>query len=233
MRLIFVALITGLLPVQGMSGTPATFGQAKHVAREIYRQNPVSFYCDCQYQEVNKKLQPDFKSCGYVPRKNLRRASIVEWEHVVPAWWLGHQRQCWQHGGRKNCRKTDPVFRQAEADLMNLVPAIGEVNGDRSNFRFGMIEGEPRNYGQCDMEIDFKHRLAEPPPHRRGDIARIYFYMSKKYNLSISPAQEKLFQAWDKQDPVSEWELKKKDIIDAMNKPGDAAKLTKRRELTQ
>lgn len=217
MRLILVALITGILPLQGMSETPASFSQAKHAAREIYRQNPVSFYCDCQYQEINKKLQPDFNRCGYTPRKNTHRASRIEWEHVVPAWWFGHQRQCWKKGGRKNCSKTDPVFRQFEADLMNLVPAIGEINGDRSNFRFGMIEGEARHYGQCDMEIDFKQRIAEPPPHRRGDIARIYFYISKKYTLKISPAQEKLFTAWDKLDPISEWELKKNDLINKIN----------------
>ncbi len=29
-----------------------------------------------------------------------------------------------------------------EADLHNLVPAVGEINGDRSNYRFGMISGE-------------------------------------------------------------------------------------------
>ena len=101
---------------------------------------------------------------------------------------------------------------------MNLVPAVGEINGDRSNFRFGILEGEVRNYGQCDMEIDFKQRVAEPPPHRRGDIARIYFYMSKKYNLKISSAQHKLFTAWDKQDPISEWEQKRMSLINEFNK---------------
>lgn len=186
--------------------------------REIYADNPLSFYCDCRYHQVGKKLQVDFKSCGYVPRKNPQRAARIEWEHVVPAWWLGHQRQCWQDGGRKNCRQTDPVFRQAEADLMNLVPAVGEINGDRSNFRFGMIEGEARHYGQCDMEIDFKQRVAEPPPHRRGDIARIYFYMSKKYHIRLSSAQEKLFTAWDKQDPISTWEQERIRRIEGLSR---------------
>jgi endonuclease I len=31
----------------------------------------------------------------------------------------------------------DEVYQRAEADLHNLVPSIGEVNGDRSNFSFG------------------------------------------------------------------------------------------------
>ena len=215
MRLAVILLI-GLLPLQGMSAPPETFRQAKKVISKIYAENPISFYCDCPYQKIKGKLVVDWQACGYKPRKNPRRASRIEWEHIVPAWWLGHQRQCWQKGGRKYCSKHDPVFRKAEADLMNLVPAIGEVNGDRSNFRFGMIEGEARNYGQCDMEIDFKQRVAEPPPHRRGDIARIYFYMSEKYNIRLSKAQRRLFEIWDKQDPISEWEKNRIKKIESL-----------------
>ena len=201
-----VILLLGLLPLQGMSASPETFRQAKKVINKIYVENPISFYCNCPYKNTNNKLRPDWKACGYQPRKNPRRAARIEWEHVVPAWWLGHQRQCWKQGGRKFCRKNDPIFKKAEADLMNLVPAIGEVNGDRSNYRFGMLEGEQRKYGQCDMEIDFKQRVVEPPPHRRGDIARIYFYMSEKYNIKINKSQRRLFEVWNKQDPISEWE---------------------------
>lgn len=40
-----------------------------------------------------------------------------------------------------------------------------------------MIPNESRAYGQCDFEVDFKDRRAEPPANRQGDIARIYFYM--------------------------------------------------------
>jgi endonuclease I len=35
--------------------------------------------------------------------------------------------------------RNDTSFRMAEDNLCNLAPAIGEVNGDRSNMRFGMI----------------------------------------------------------------------------------------------
>jgi len=76
------------------------------------------------------------------------------------------------------------------SDLHNLVPSVGELNGDRSNLRFGMIPNEPRSYGLCDFEVDFKDRRAEPPVNRQGDIARIYFYMRDQYGLRklrISP----------------------------------------------
>ena len=126
----------------------------------------------------------------------------------MPAYHFGHQRQCWQKGGRRLCKK-DPVFKKMESDLHNLVPAIGEVNGDRSNYKFGMIEGEKRSYGSCDVEIKFKAKRAEPRPEVRGDISRIYFYMRDRYGLRLSRQQERLFKAWSNSDPVDSWERKK------------------------
>ena len=93
--------------------------------------------------------------------------------------------------------------------MRNLVPAVGELNGDRSNYRFGMIPGEPRAYGACDFEVDFKARVVEPRPEVRGDIARIYFYMAERYGLRISSRQKRLFEAWDKQDLVDAWEAER------------------------
>ena len=92
---------------------------------------------------------------------------------------------------------------------MNLVPAVGEINGNRSNYSFAMLEGEPRVYGACDFEVDFKARKAEPAPEVRGSIARIYFYMQKKYGLHITKKQMQLFVAWDSQGPINDWEREK------------------------
>lgn len=130
----------------------------------------------------------------------------------MPAHHFGQHLQCWRDGGRKNCKK-DPTFNKMEGDMMNLVPAIGEVNGDRSNFKYGMIEGEPRIYGQCDFEVDFKAKVAEPAPNIRGDIARIYFYMSDTYKINLSKQQRQLMEAWDKADPVDEWERERNERI--------------------
>jgi hypothetical protein len=57
---------------------------------------------------------------------------------------------------RKNCATNDAVFRQAEGDLNNLVPAVGEVNADRSNLSYGAWAKQPtRIYGQCGTVVDF------------------------------------------------------------------------------
>ena len=185
---------------------PANFDQAKTLAQRLHAPAANSFYCDCDIRWQGKKGIPDLASCGYQIRKNGPRANRIEWEHVMPAHHFGHQRQCWQNGGRKNCVKTDSVFRLMEADLYNLVPAIGEVNGDRSNFRFGVLPATEPKHGACPVKVDFKQQVFEPAPKVRGDIARIYFYMADKYNLQLSRAQQQLLLAWHKLDPVTEQE---------------------------
>jgi deoxyribonuclease I len=183
--------------------TPANFDQAKRLAQRIHAPEAKSFYCDCDIRWQGKKGIPDLAGCGYQVRKNGPRASRIEWEHIMPAHHFGHQRQCWQDGGRKNCVKADSVFRAMEADLYNLVPAIGEVNGDRSNYRFGVLASTPARHGACPVKVDFKQQVFEPAPPVRGNIARIYFYMADKYKLNLSRAQQQLFIAWHKQDPVT------------------------------
>ena len=154
-------------------------------------------------------MLPELDKCGYKIRKQPRRADRIEWEHVVPAWQFGHQLQCWQEGGRKQCGK-NPQFRVMESDLHNLYPAIGEVNGDRSNFQFSPWNSTAgANYGQCEMKIDHKTRLADPPPASRGAIARTYLYMHEQYKFELSKAQMQLMQAWNKQYPVTKWDCQR------------------------
>ncbi|WP_292987760.1 deoxyribonuclease I [Pantoea sp.] len=188
------------------------FQQAKTFAAAINADAPGSFYCGCKIQWQGKKGIPDLNSCGYQPRKNANRAARIEWEHVMPAWEFGHQRQCWQDGGRKNCSK-DPDYRRIESDLHNLEPALGEVNGDRGNFAYSQWNGSEKQYGQCEMKIDFKLKQAEPPARARGAIARTYFYMRDQYNLRISRQQTQLFTAWDKLYPVTQWECERDQRI--------------------
>ncbi|KTS27065.1 deoxyribonuclease I [Pantoea sp. BS_4] len=188
------------------------FQQAKAYAAEINADAPGSFYCGCKMTWHGKKGEPDLSSCGYQPRKNANRAARIEWEHVMPAWEFGHQRQCWQNGGRKNCSK-DADYRHMETDLHNLQPAIGEVNGDRGNFAYSQWNGTEKQYGQCSMHIDFKNKQAEPPERARGAIARTYFYMRDQYHLRLSRQQTQLFTAWDKLYPVSQWECERDQRI--------------------
>ena len=185
-----------------------TFSKSKKIAKDLYSGNQTSFYCDCNYKIKGKKLIPDWSSCDYFPRNEYTRSGKVngrslriEWEHVMPAWFFGNQMDCWKKGGRKACKR-DKKFQKIEADLHNLVPAIGEINGDRSNFSFAHISGEKRVYGKCDFEINFSARVVEPREAIRGNIARIYFYMSQTYNVPLTEKLRKMLKAWSELDPV-------------------------------
>ncbi|USD38045.1 endonuclease [Ferrimonas sp. SCSIO 43195] len=188
---------------------PSSFRAAKKQLVTLYANLPAqTFYCGCDYQQNGKKLIPSLASCGYQVRKQAPRAQRIEWEHVMPAWAFGHQLQCWQQGGRKHCRK-DPTFKQMEADLHNLVPAIGEVNGDRSNYRFSDMGQTPYQYGQCQMVVDFKAKQVQPPNRARGAIARTYLYMQQQYQVKLSRSQLQLMQSWNRLYPVTELECQR------------------------
>ena len=213
---ILIALI-GMMPaaVQAAGNESGnSFRKAKKELAKMYVDHRTTFYAGCEF---GKKGHVEGEMCGYKPRKNEKRGKKIEWEHVVPAWAFGHALQCWQdkvcsnskgklYKGRKCCGKRDATFRAMESDMHNLVPAIGELNGDRSNFRYGMISGESRKYGVVDFEVDFKQRVAEPAEAVRGDIARTYFYMEKTYGLNVGKKQRRLFAIWDRSDPVDAWE---------------------------
>jgi deoxyribonuclease-1 len=192
-----------------------SFNQAKKHMAKVFAGHETTFYCGCAY--TDKTI--DHASCGYAPKKKGKRAKRLEWEHVVPAHAFGQSFKAWREGhpncvdssqrpfkGRNCARKTEKLFRFMEADLYNLQPAIGEVNGLRSNFSMEMIPGEKREFGACDVEIE--NNKVEPRPEIRGDIARTYRYMNHAYpgRGIISRSNEKLFAAWDKMDPIDDWE---------------------------
>lgn len=213
--LLLLTLLVAPLSAYSLSFThyhQNNFSQAKAYAAQINADAPADFYCGCKISWHGKKGVPDLNSCGYSVRKNANRAERIEWEHVMPAWEFGHQRQCWQNGGRKSCSK-DADYRRIESDLHNLQPAIGEVNGDRNNFQYSQWNGGEQQYGQCGMKVDFKQKLAQPPERARGAIARTYFYMRDQYHLRLSRQQTQLFTAWDKQYPVTTWECERDNRI--------------------
>lgn len=190
-----------------------SFEQAKvELRQKVYFDRNVSgdTYCGCPWQWVGRSGgRVNLGACGYEVRAQPVRAQRIEWEHITPAWVLGHQRQCWQDGGRSNCVATDPVFRAMEADAHNLTPVVGEVNGDRSNFRLTQLTSTPYQYGACRTRVDFTQRAAEPRDEVKGFVARVQFYMHDWYGLSMSRQQQQIFSAWDRQYPVSTWELER------------------------
>lgn len=201
----------------------SSFSSAKKLLLKMHDKHPRTFYCNCRFDQ-EKRIA--LRTCGYKVRKNKDRAKRIEFEHVVPASRFGHSFAAWTKGhpnckrsdgraykGRRCAEKVESLYKLMQADLHNLQPAIGEVNGDRSNYRMSMIPGEARRYGTCDVEIDDKR--IEPRPDIRGDIARTYLYMAKAYpGIEIMTAKERtMFLAWSRMDPVDDWERKRNALI--------------------
>jgi deoxyribonuclease I len=200
-----------------------SFSKSKKTLKSIYLQSNKNrtLYCSCSF-DINKQI--DHTSCNYSPRKETnKRSHRLEFEHIVPTHALGKNLQCWKepicekrngkkYKGRKCCSKISYVFKQMQSDMHNLFPSIGEVNGDRSNFVFGEIDGEEREYGECDFEV--AQRIAEPKKSIRGDIARSYFYMSHQYKMEIPGDYEEMLRAWHLFDPSDEWERDRNSLIE-------------------
>ena len=161
------------------------------------------------------------------------RSHTIEWEHVVPAYWFRTAdpfiKQSWDEGhpkcitsagkvykGRTCVKKVSPLFKQMEADMYNLEPALGSLNAIRSDSNFGLIDGEDRPFGALiDFETDRDKDIIEPTDSIRGKVARIMIYMNKKYGVQF-PNHNKtseLMQEWNLQYQMTPWEMRKREIL--------------------
>ena len=201
-----------------------SFSRAKRLLQQqIYTEqdNRRTVYCQASFNADKNIRLPD----GFTTDKHLKRASRVEWEHVVPAENFGRSFSAWREGdeqcvnskgrsykGRRCAEKVSMAYRYMQADMFNLQPAIGSVNAARSNYNFAMLADQDSDFGRCDMRID--NRKVQPPKIARGVIARSYLYMEQSYSrYSMSASQRKLMQAWDVQYPVTSWECERAQRI--------------------
>lgn len=224
--LLLLIIVLGIASGVSFAGPNESFPKAKKQLKTIYQDHQATFYCDCKYDYKDKNDMIDKVSCGYKPRlshyksgKLNTRSKRIEWEHVVPAENFGRQFACWRDGspscvknsgkqykGRKCCTKVSKEYRIMQADIHNLVPAIGELNGDRSNYRYDFELPKPKQYGACEFEVLFKERRARVKGDIRGNIARTYLYMNDRYGMKLSKQEQNKFNAWNKEDPVNAWE---------------------------
>lgn len=173
-----------------------------------------TIYCDLPFDSHKRISVPS----SVTTTKYGNLLEKMEFEHVVAISWIGQSFSEWRDGhpdcvdskgtpfkGRGCAGKVNMEYRLAESDAYNLFPAVGAVNRLRSNYAFGLIPNHKSDFGSCDMKIDFK--TAEPPEIARGKIARASLYMQENYTkYRISSQQMKLFNAWDKQYPVTKIE---------------------------
>ena len=204
------------------------FDEAKRELGRLYVQasQHTDLYCGCPYATEGHAMRVDLDACGYVAARDRTRASRIEWEHAVPAAAFGHTFVEWREGdakcvdghgkkykGRKCARIASAEFARIEADLHNLFPVVGEVNGLRSDFPMGAADPSARStnlpsfhFGGCQSAID--HGVFFPRKEVRGDLARAYKYMDRSYpeRHLIDDAHRAVFDEWDRDDPPDAWE---------------------------
>ncbi len=154
------------------------------------------FYCGCAFEYAlsesgGRKAVVDISTCGFVSKTG--EVPSIQWEHIVPVSYFGRGRPCWEYPlcrdgsgrayrGRRCCLKIDGDFKRIYRDKNNLKPVIGELNRARRDYPFGSApEGD--SYGSCYIKIDKASKTVEASAKIRGEIGRIYDYMTETYGL--------------------------------------------------
>jgi len=193
---------------------PTSWSTSKKKAAEIHQDHKVTLYCGCEYTRTGTSGgEIVLSNCDFQNRPDISdtRAKRLEWEHIVPASLMpAREHACWVDGSRLECERNGPPEIKAMIfDLHNLVPSVGQINADRSNLRYGEIDGEDLVFGGCDFEYSRDLGIAEPAPEVRGDVARVWFYMRDTHGVIFEPGEEEMFQIWSEADPIDVWEIER------------------------
>ncbi|HIC43262.1 MAG TPA: hypothetical protein EYO73_02915 [Sulfurimonas sp.] len=237
-----IVILLMVLSVFG-ANIPKNFDKAKEMSIRLYHTNHLlTFYTNTELEatvRIRSKMFPkkstlslrlDLVDNPYYGTKYKKRGETVEWEHITPASWFKSANQeifnAWELGneqcvtrkgnvykGRKCAQKVSKLFNLMEADMYNLVPVIGALNAMRSDKEFGIIEGEKREFGNIDIEIN--KSTIEVSENKRGDVARVLLYMNDTYGVQFPNHSETLqmLYSWNFNDPEDEWEVKKKKLL--------------------
>jgi len=95
------------------------------------------------------------------------------------------------------------LFSHQESDIHNLMPSTPGANSTRGSFPFGRVVRE-RNLDHMPSilgESPTGTMVWQPRRERRGDVARIMFYMSVRWGLDIGAEEEATLREWNRDDP--------------------------------
>ncbi|MFZ5629925.1 MAG: endonuclease I family protein [Spirochaetota bacterium] len=170
-------------------------------------------------------------------------------EHAWPSSWFDAGAEVNNPSAGSYCYngRSDPGYLnhrdyRAFSDAHHLLPTQSTINGTRSNHPYGVVLtndggfptangnkfGVPSATGIMTGVPGGVTKVFEPADSMKGDIARIYFYMSTRYytedtcwpttfnattRASINSWQENVLRAWHTADPVSDGERARNDLI--------------------
>lgn len=152
--------------------------------------------------------------CGYRFERDrkIKQSKSVTIEHIYPTVKMMEQLGC---GSRMQCRDSgNKLFARMEADMHNLYPVWHALVIYRNGSQFGDVQGEEWRFEDCDIE--WQGGIIEPRPLARGNIARSLLYMHMQYGLQLESNMIKMLGRWNKEDPPSNQEIDRNDIIESI-----------------
>lgn len=153
-------------------------------------------------------------------------------------WFTHHSDKCGSYSGEGDCYNREHSVPEswmgsggsvADADLFIVIPTDGYVNNIRSNYPYGENNGEDytstngSKKGNCTFG-SYSGTCFEPIDEFKGDIARAYFYVVTRYNVSdwggdsfygdgFSSWTLDMLLEWDALDPVSQKEIDRNNAV--------------------
>lgn len=200
------------------------FNDAKKVMEQkVVHDHRLTIYCQAAY-DAEKIIYPNY---GFTVNGREPGQLYMDWEHAVPVAEFGRNFREWTEGdpscvrkgrhfkGRRCATQANEKFRRMEGDMYNLFPAINAVNQARGNKPFARLRNTPSAFGSC--EARFSRNRFEPPDSAKGPLARAALYMANTYETyTPNPSQLNLFEAWNSDFPVEDWECKRAKRIEKL-----------------
>ena len=177
------------------------------------------YFFDTDRDDYNKVIDRYSNEVRYFPKSASYNAiSGMNKEHGIPkSWW----------GGTEN---------KAYCDLQHLMPSEEKANSAKSNYGMGVVTSVSFNNGSIKVGKGTAGNngtvnLWEPADEWKGDFARAYFYIVTCYEeLSmvqtegansmqantypkLQPWAYQLYMKWSKEDPVSDLERQRNDVV--------------------
>lgn len=146
-------------------------------------------YCDQKkYRGVAKNRLPTISESG------------LNTEHVFPQ---SHFKQSAQRHR----------FAEMKTDIHHLAPSLMKVNSFRGSFHFGVPNDDRDSVDGCPESVRGRGEgknggqvVFLPRRDVRGDVARMVFYFSVRFDAPINEVEEKTLREWHETDPVSDQE---------------------------
>ncbi len=183
LRLVQGSIMVGLLVI--LSSSLYASNTLQQNLQIISADHPLSFYCGCRFDDKQNIIG---KRC---PHK--LDPSRVTWRSFLSV------------DATQLLKPTKTRLNQIGLDMQAVQPLVSEQLVLPKGYRFGLV-GQNAKPGLCDVLLDHNAKIMEPPKHKKGDIARILFYLHDRYGFKLDHSEIDLLLNWQNSDPVDSWE---------------------------